>query len=289
MSQAFTESVKNSFGPNATPKAKRMVSSLIQHIHDFARENQLTTEEWLWGVNFINRIGQMSDERRNEGLESLVDALTNEMEHSNHTSSAILGPFYLPGSPVYANGESIVQKALPTDVKAFTRGRVTDTEGNPLAGAKIEVWQCNSAGFYSQQKEHDGPEFNLRGTFIADKDGYYSFECLRPTSYPIPYDGPAGDLLKIMDRHPDRPSHIHWRVSHPGFHTLVTQIYDSECPFTKNDSVHAVKDDIIVKFNKALPEEKVGDAKFTLDYNISLATEESIQQARAAARKEQGL
>lgn len=119
MSQEFTDAVKASMGPKATPKARRMISSLIQHIHDFARENQLTTEEWLWGVNFINRIGQMSDDKRNEGilvcdilgLESLVDALTNESENSTHTSSAILGPFYLPNSPVYPNGGSIVQKS----------------------------------------------------------------------------------------------------------------------------------------------------------------------------------
>ena len=107
-------------------------------------------------------------------------------------------------------------KAIPTDVKCFVRGKVTDTEGKPLGGAQLEVWQCNSAGFYSQQADHDGPEFNLRGTFITDDEGNYSFECLRPTLYPIPYDGPAGDLLKIMDRHPNRPSHIHWRVSHQG-------------------------------------------------------------------------
>ncbi|EER35432.1 conserved hypothetical protein [Candida tropicalis MYA-3404] len=281
MSQEFTDAVKASMGPKATPKAKRMISSLIQHIHDFARENQLTTEEWLWGVNFINRIGQMSDDKRNEGilvcdilgLESLVDALTNESENSTHTSSAILGPFYLPNSPVYPNGGSIVQKALPTDVRCLTSGKVTSVDGKPLAGAKIEVWQCNSAGFYSQQKEHDGPDFNLRGTFYTDDDGNYSFECLKPTSYPIPYDGPAGDLLLLMDRHPHRPSHIHWRVSHPEYHTLVTQIYDSECPYTKNDSVHAVKDDIIVEF-------KERDGGWYLDYDISLATEESIKRAR---------
>lgn len=297
MSQAFTESVKTSLGPNATPRAKKLIASLVQHVHDFARENHLTTEDWLWGVDFINRIGQMSDSRRNEGilvcdiigLETLVDALTNESEQSNHTSSAILGPFYLPDSPVYPNGGSIVQKAIPTDVKCFVRGKVTDTEGKPLGGAQLEVWQCNSAGFYSQQADHDGPEFNLRGTFITDDEGNYSFECLRPTLYPIPYDGPAGDLLKIMDRHPNRPSHIHWRVSHPGYHTLITQIYDAECPYTNNDSVYAVKDDIVVHFEKVDNKDKdlVGKVEYKLDYDISLATESSIQEARAAAKARQ--
>lgn len=286
MSQEFTDNVIKSFGPKSTPKAKKILKSLIQHVHDFTRENNISTDEWLWAVDFVNRIGQMSDSKRNEGilvsdvlgLEALVDTLTHSSDFSDHTSSAIIGPFYRPNSPVYKNGESIIIKDVGGE-KTLISGKITDTKGNPLIGAKIEVWHCAPNGLYEQQ-DPDQPEYNLRGTFFADEKGNYSFICLRPTAYPIPYDGPAGDLLTLMDRHPMRPGHIHWRVTHPNFHSLITQTYDGEDPYTKDDSVFAVKDDIIINFTPASPEVAAKGIKNELTYNISLALEADIQLSR---------
>ncbi|KAK6454899.1 hydroxyquinol 1,2 dioxygenase [Scheffersomyces xylosifermentans] len=288
MSQEFTDHVKTSFGPKSTQKSRRVLGSLIQHIHDFTRENQITVDEWMWGVNFINRIGQISDEKRNEGilvsdvlgLEALVDTITHAADTKGHTSSAIIGPFYRDNSPVYKNGESIIQKEVGGE-KTLVTGRVTDTKGNPLKGAKLEVWHCAPNGLYEQQ-DPDQPEYNLRGTFFADDEGKYSFVGLRPTAYPIPYDGPAGDLLQIMDRHPMRPGHIHWRVSHPTFHTLITQIYDRDCKYTKDDSVFAVKEDIIVDFKPLgdVPEFAKKGVTNRLDYDIVLTLEEEVQKTR---------
>ncbi|EGW35392.1 hydroxyquinol 1,2 dioxygenase [Spathaspora passalidarum NRRL Y-27907] len=291
MSQEFTDYVKSSFGPKATPKARRILTSLIQHIHDFTRENHITVDEWMFGVDFINRIGQMSDARRNEGilvsdvvgLEALVDTLTHASDSVGHTSSAIIGPFYRDNSPEYPYGGSIIQKEVGGE-KTWVSGIVTDTNGKPLAGAKIEVWHCAPNGLYEQQ-DPDQPDYNLRGTFYADEQGKYAFIGLRPTAYPIPYDGPAGDLLQMMDRHPMRPGHIHWRVSHPEFHTLITQIYDRDCKYTKDDSVFAVKDDIIVDFKKVASDDKeLGDkgVQNRLDYDIVLTLEEEIQKTRAS-------
>ncbi|EAZ63936.1 hydroxyquinol 1,2- dioxygenase [Scheffersomyces stipitis CBS 6054] len=288
MSQEFTEYVKTAFGPKSTPKTRRVLGSLIQHIHDFTRENHITVDEWMWGVNFINRIGQMSDEKRNEGilvsdvigLEALVDTITHASDAKGHTSSAIIGPFYRDNSPVYPNGASIIQKEVGGE-KTLVSGKVTDTKGQPLKGAKIEVWHCAPNGLYEQQ-DPEQPEYNLRGTFYADDEGNYSFVGLRPTAYPIPYDGPAGDLLQLMDRHPMRPGHIHWRVSHPEFHTLITQIYDSECKYAKDDSVFAVKEDIIVNFNPVEDNSplKAKGIQNTLDYDIILVLEEEIRKTR---------
>ncbi|VVT58925.1 uncharacterized protein SAPINGB_P006453 [Magnusiomyces paraingens] len=289
MDQQFTDMVIAAMGPKTTPKMRRILGSLIQHIHDFTRENQVTVEEWMAGVDFINRIGQMSDARRNEGilvsdvfgLESLVDAITYHLEESDHTSTAIIGPFYRPNSPKYPYGASIIQKDLGGQ-KAWVHGRVTDTNGKPLEGAELEVWHTAPNGLYEQQ-DPEQPDYNLRGTFTADKNGDYAYVALRPTNYPIPYDGPAGDLLQLMDRHPFRPSHIHWRVTKPGFRSLITQIYDSDCEYVKNDSVFAVKPELVVHFKPASEEikSKYG-VEFDLEYNVALPTE---AQAHAQIEK----
>ncbi|ODQ78133.1 hypothetical protein BABINDRAFT_9732 [Babjeviella inositovora NRRL Y-12698] len=292
MSQEYTDFVINSFGPKATPRSRRIIGSLIQHIHDFTRENYITVDEWMYGVEFINKIGQMSDSTRNEGilvsdvlgLEALVDTQTHAVaeRHGSSTaatSSAILGPFYRENSPVYKNGESIIIKEVG-GVKAYVSGKITNTQGEALAGAMVEVWHCAPNGLYEQQ-DPEQPDFNLRGTFYTDKDGFYSFVCLEPTAYPIPYDGPAGGLLQFMDRHPMRPSHIHWRVTHPSYHSLITQIYNREDPYTEDDSVFAVKEDCVVDFIKAdgkIAEEHQVEKE--LRFSVALELEEFVQQDR---------
>lgn len=288
MSQEFTDTVIESFGPKSTPRSRKIMLSLIQHIHDFTRENNIMVDDWLYAVNFINRIGQMSDDKRNEailvsdvlGLEALVDTLTHNSDKNDHTSSAILGPFYRENSPLYPKGHSIIIKDVGGE-KALIKGRILNTEGKPLAGAKIEVWHCAPNGLYEQQ-DPDQPDYNLRGAFIADENGAYEFIGLRPTAYPIPYDGPAGDLLKIMDRHPMRPGHIHWRVTHPSYHSLVTQTYDAECQYSLDDSVFAVKEDIIIKFTPASEALKKRGVLVELDYDITLTLESEIQKCRAS-------
>lgn len=251
----------------------------------------------MFGVDFINRIGQMSDSKRNEGilvsdvlgLETLVDTQTHNLDHVKKTSSAILGPFYRPNGPEYKNGESIIQKEVGGH-KAYVFGKITDPEGNPLTNAQVEVWHCAPNGLYEQQ-DPDQPDFNLRGVFHTDSEGHYSYVCLRPTSYPIPYDGPAGDLLQYMDRHPNRPSHIHWRVTADKYHDLITQIYDSSCEYVKDDSVFAVKSDCVVDFfpiddlelaktNKhvaSIADLKKRGVEYYLHYDISLPLETDME------------
>ncbi|KAI8313587.1 Catechol 1,2-dioxygenase [Colletotrichum sp. SAR11_240] len=246
LGQDFTKQVIASMGKETDPRLRVILTSFIQHIHDFAREVDLTTDEWMMGVNMINWAGQMSNDRRNEGqllcdvigLESLVDDITNRVATRNGqpgTATAILGPFWRADTPVRSNGSTIVLK-VPED------------------------------GLYEQQ-DADQPEHNLRGVFKTDSEGRYGFYCLRPTPYPVPDDGPAGKLLGLLHRHPYRPAHIHLIVRSESFQSVTTQIFDEDSKYLEDDSVFAVKDGLTVRFL-----ERKGDAKapWELEYNIKL-------------------
>ena len=192
----------------------------------------------------MNEAGRMSDNKRNEGqllcdvlgLESLVDEITYKLATDaadEPTATAILGPFYRHGAPKLEMGANIVQGVQEDGDRTWMHGTVTDFKtGNPIEGAVIDVWHTAPNGLYEQQ-DPDQPEMNLRGTFTTGKDGKYSFYCLRPVPYPIPFDGPAGKVLQALDRHPYRPAHIHFLVSIVascfifGF-TRLTLLYSSE-------------------------------------------------------------
>src|SRR5687768_1278472 len=282
--ERFTDTVINAMGPNTSPRVREVMTALIRHMHDFAREVNLTTAEYLAACDFVVRIGKMSDERRNEailasdifGLESLVDFLDQgaatgatpaaTAEASDITSSAILGPFWREDAPVYPNGASIVQGGVEGGEMALVQGRVLSIDGQPVEGAIVNVWETAPNGLYEQQDPNQ-PDYNLRGQFRTDKDGRYAFRGYRPVAYPIPFDGPAGDLLQMMDRHPYRPSHVHFRVRAPGHQELVTQIFDREDKYVENDSVFAVKDSLIVDFK---PAPAGADTKYVVDYDIRL-------------------
>ncbi|KDN67260.1 putative dioxygenase [Colletotrichum sublineola] len=287
LGQDFTKQVIASMGKDTNPRLRQVLSSFIQHIHDFAREVDLTTDEWMAGVNMINWAGQMSNDRRNEGqllcdvigLESLVDDITNRVATKNGapgTATAILGPFWRADTPVRANGSTIVLKCPDDGELVFMYGQVTcSNTGKPLANASVDVWQASTNGkpihgLYEQQ-DADQPEHNLRGKFVTDEEGRYAFYCLRPTPYPVPGDGPAGKLLDLLHRHHYRPAHIHLIVQAEGFRSVTTQIFDDDSDYLDNDSVFAVKDGLTVKFT-----ERKGDPKAAkeLEYDIQLVSEE---------------
>ncbi|KAL2868036.1 intradiol ring-cleavage dioxygenase [Aspergillus lucknowensis] len=281
----FTDNVISAMGKNVNPRFRQLMASLIRHVHDFARENELTVDEWMAGVQLMNWAGQMSDAKRNEGqlvcdvigLESLVDEITFKLADEAAdapTATAILGPFFRPDTPFRANGETIVRTA-PTDGSgetAYMTGQVVDfATKKPLVDAVVEVWQASTNGLYEQQ-DPGQEEFNLRGKFRTDVEGRYSFYCLRPTPYPVPDDGPAGKLLKLMDRHPFRPAHIHIIATCDGYKPLTTQIFDRKDPYLTNDSVFAVKDSLIVDFV-----ERKGDpqAGLELTYDVKLVPDKT--------------
>ncbi|CRG85725.1 Catechol 1,2-dioxygenase [Talaromyces islandicus] len=276
----FTDRVINSMGPKTNPRLRQLMASLIRHIHDFARENELTVDEWMAGVQMINWAGKMSDEKRNEGqllcdvigLESLVDEITYKVvsESDAPTATAILGPFFRADTIARKNGDSIVT-GVDDGEMTFMHGQVVDfTTKQPIAGATVEVWQASTNGLYEQQDPNQ-VEHNLRGKFTTDENGRYWFYCIRPTPYPVPGDGPAGKLLEMMDRHPFRPAHIHILATHDKYKPLVTQIFDRKDQYLTNDSVFAVKDSLIVDF---VPRKDDPKASLELNYDVKLVPAE---------------
>jgi catechol 1,2-dioxygenase len=246
----------------------------------------------------MNAAGKMSDDKRNEGqllcdilgLESLVDEITYKLASDaadEPTATAILGPFYRHNAPQLDMGACIVSDEINKQGdRTWMHGTVTDfVTGKPIEGAVVDVWHTAPNGLYEQQ-DPDQPEMNLRGRFTTGKDGKYNFYCLRPVPYPIPYDGPAGIVLKAMDRHPMRPAHIHFLVSFrllseieivltleqlkaPGYKPIVTQIFDRKSKYIEDDAVFAVKDSLIVDFKPFQGDSK---AEFELPYNFKMAS-----------------
>lgn len=275
----FTDLVINAMGPKTSPRMREVMTALIRHLHDFAREIELTVDEWSEGVALMNWAGQMSNDRRNEGqlvsdvvgLESLVDEITYKKaaEAADHaTASAILGPFFRHDHPVREKGASISFNTPDDAEVTYMYGRVVDAvTKQPLKNASIDVWQCSTNGLYEQQDENQ-VEHNLRGKFMTDENGEYAFYCIRPTPYPIPYDGPAGKLLQLLDRHPYRPAHIHLIVMIDGYKPITTQIFDKKSKYLDDDSVFAVKDSLVVDFE---PRQNDPQAKLELKYDIGMA------------------
>jgi len=276
----FTKHCIDTIGPKTGPRERLVLGALIKHIHDFAREVELTVDEWMLGVHFVNSIGQISDSKRNEGqrisdvlgLESLVDEIAHKMMTEGDlspTSSSILGPFWSPNAPFRELGGSIIQDPAPLGQPALMHGKVTDvTTGKGIPNAVFDIWQASANGKYDFQDPDNQTDNNLRGKFKTDANGEYNFYCLKPTAYSLPTDGPAGVLLKLLDRHPMRPAHIHLMITHDDYTPVTTQIFPSDDPYLTTDTVFAVKDDLVVEFT---PRENDPKAKLNLEYNVLLA------------------
>lgn len=279
----YTDHVINSMSKDTDPRTKILFSSLVKHLHHFAREVDLTTEEWFQSCEFINQVGQISSGKRNEailvsdilGLESLVDELAHERakklgipdnQDNEPTYSAILGPFWRDGAPEVPIDGDIVTQHFEEEEPTYFHGHVTGSNGRPLKGVEVDVWHTGPDGLYDSQNEQ-GPDFNMRGRIYTDDRGFYGFYCLKPVPYPIPHDGPAGKMLAALGRHPMRPAHIHLMVKKDGYKPLITQVFDEAGPYLKDDAVFAVKDSLIIKFEPTSTREK---AKFEVRYDIQL-------------------
>jgi len=275
----FTQHCIDTIGPKTDARSREILSSLIKHLHDFAREVELSVDEWMLGVHFVNSIGQISTKVRNEGqrisdvlgLESLVDEIAHKLltEGANPTSSSILGPFWSPNAPFRPLGGSIIQDPAPNGHPALMHGKVTDLlTGKGIPGAVVDIWQASSNGKYDFQDPENQSDNNLRGKFTCDENGEYNFYILKPTAYSLPTDGPAGVLLNLLDRHPMRPAHIHLIMTHPDYKPVTTQIFPKDDPYLETDTVFAVKDDLVIDFK---PRQGDPKAELDLEYNIILA------------------
>lgn len=261
---------------------RQIMEAAIRHMHEFCKEVDLTYDEWLQAMGWLRRAGDISNDARNEfilisdilGIEVLVDMLDKRPTHGE-TISTVLGPFYRENPPVLPKGASIIQKDFPGQKTVRVSGRILDTEGKPVPGVTIDVWEDAPNGLYEQQ-DPEQPEMNLRGRFQTDANGEYEFVCIRPVPYPIPYDGAAGELLNYMGHHPMRPGHIHFMIMKDGYKTLISQIYDSETEHLDSDSVFAVKEDLIGHLK---PAPQGADTDLVMSFDFVIRSDALLAQA----------
>ena len=266
---SVTDIVLEAMSRTPDPRLREIMASLVRHLHAFLREAKLSEEEFETGLDFLVRLGQASGPEKNEvilasdllGLSTLAVLLANA-RGQGETDAALLGPFWRAGSPVCESGESIARDGGAGDPLEVTGG-VVDLEGRPVAGAVVDVWQASPVGLYENQ-DAEQPEHNLRGRFQTDADGRFHFRTVRPAGYPVPTDGPCGELLRAQDRHPYRPAHIHFMVSREGYRTLVTQVFANDDDCIASDVVFGVTPALSGNFSKG------ADGLNHLDYRFVL-------------------
>jgi protocatechuate 3,4-dioxygenase beta subunit len=238
---------------SADLRLQQILASAVRHIHEFVSEVGLTREEWAAGVEFLTAVGQMSTDTRQEfillsdvlGVSSLVEMIAYNGA-PGATDNTVLGPFYIPDSPMREFGESVVvnEDGGPPLV---VRGQVMDLEGRPIGGALLDVWQTASNGKYPVQDGSQDPR-NLRARFVATTDGRFEFRTIRPVAYPVPDDGPVGRLLRAAGRHPWRPAHVHIMATKDGYQSLTTHVFDADSDYLDSDAVFGVRTSLVTKF-----------------------------------------
>ncbi|GAA6196988.1 intradiol ring-cleavage dioxygenase [Pseudophaeobacter arcticus] len=259
---------------NAQAKDARLadvMGAITKHLHAAVKEIEPTQEEWFEAIQFLTKVGHTCDDWRQEfillsdslGVSMLVDAINNR-KPSGASESTVLGPFHVPDAPELPMGSDICldEKGEPMLVK----GRILGTDGVPIKGAKIDVWQANDEGFYDVQQKGLQPDFNLRGVFRTGADGSYHFKGVKPKFYPIPDDGPVGQMLEKLGRHPFRPAHLHYILEAEGFETLITHIFDPDDPYIHSDAVFGVKESLLAKFELVKDPARIAEAGFAGPY-----------------------
>lgn len=257
-----TDAVIASLGQNGaiTDRQREIMTALLTHLHGFCKEVNLQHHEFIDACMFLGRAGETCNDKRQEfillgdilGVEVLCDMLSNPVG-GTESESTVLGPFYRENPPVLPLGASTAQKHFDDEETVFMEGYVKDTSGQPLAGVTLDIWEDAPNGLY-ENHDHDQPDYNLRGRFETDENGYFALRAVRPVPYPIPDNETAGELLRYMGHHPNRPGHLHFILAKDGFRTLVSQVFDSTSDWLDNDSVFAVKNSLIGEFAPGKPE-----------------------------------
>ena len=260
-------------------RLQRVITSLVQHLHAFAREIHLTEAEWATGIEFLTAVGRTCSATRQEfillsdtlGLSTLVTA-QNHRKPIGCTEATVFGPFHVEGAPERPLGADVANGA--EGEPCLVRGCVRGFAGEPIAGAAIEVWQADAKGLYDIQYD-ELDEHRARATLRSAQDGSYHFRSIVATSYPIPHDGPVGQLLEALNRHPWRPAHLHFRITAPGYETLVTHVFRDGDPYLDSDAVFGVRSSLVADWVRhpagPTPEGDVLEIPFhTLDFDFVL-------------------
>lgn len=253
---ASVEAVNERVAADVEPRVKEVMSFLVKHLHAFVKEACITQEEWELAIGFLTKTGKICSDERQEfillsdtlGVSMLVDAINNRRK-PGATENTVLGPFHVAGAPHRGMGDCISLDGKGES--CLFEGTVVDLKGNPIEGAHIDVWSDNAEGYYDVQQPGVQPKWNNRGVFTTGPDGRYSFVGIKPVSYPIPDDGPVGQMLTHLGRHPFRPAHMHYIVTAPGFQKVVTHTFVGNDPYLGSDAVFGVKETLIAPYQRA--------------------------------------
>jgi len=260
-------------------RTKEIMASLIKHLHAFIRDVNLTEAEWLAGIQFLTATGQKCDDKRQEfillsdtlGATTMKDIINNR-KPPGVTEYTILGPFHRADAPELPLSSNIAGDMAGEAV--IVRGRVLARDGRPIPNAALDVWQSDAEGHYDLQMPNiEGTA--LRGVFHADAEGHYVFRTIKPSFYPIPYDGPVGQMLIALGRHPYRPAHIHFIVSAPGYKSVTTELFAEGDPYLDSDAVFGVRGSLVVPFVRhestvEAAQLNVPSPFYTIDYDFVL-------------------
>jgi hydroxyquinol 1,2-dioxygenase len=266
--ERLTEAVRRSFDDAPSERLRLVLDSLVRHLHGFAAEVGLTEDEWFGAIEFLTETGRITSDVRQEfillsdvlGVSMLVVGL-NHAASGPATESTVFGPFFVEGSPRYDNGDDLANGAAGET--CFVEGRVLTPSGDPVPGARVDVWHADDAGMYDVQYGA-ADVARGRGHVFTEDDGRFWFRTIRPTAYPIPTDGPVGRLLAETRRSPMRPAHVHFRIEAAGYRTLTTHVFAEGDPFLDSDAVFGVKESLVAPFVRG------GDGVWSLRYDFVL-------------------
>jgi hydroxyquinol 1,2-dioxygenase len=252
----ITDLAVERWGTAKDPRLAEILTSLVRHLHGFAREVRLTEAEWMAAIQWLNRTGQISDEKREEFiLASDVLGLSMLVVQMNHrlapeaTPNTVLGPFHIDGSPPLPFGADMSDGVAGTPL--FVHGTVRDLSGAPVGGAVLDVWQADGDGMYEAQLEVD--EARLRAKYAAREDGSYCVRTVAPLGYAIPMDGPVGELIGATEISHFRPAHVHFLIDVPGYEPLITHLFREGAEYLDSDVVFGTKEELVVAFEQREP------------------------------------
>lgn len=262
----ITEVFASYFAEDTDPRTREVLTAMARHLHDFAREVNLTHDEWQMGISFLEGCAAIESEDRHEfilasdvmGLSSLVDMINSR---ADATSSSVLGPFHVSNPPALPIGGDM--KRDFGGPMLMVEGQVTGSDGEVIPNATLDIWQTAPNGLYASQDEAQDM-FSFHGLMTTDDQGHFGFTTVKPVEYTVPTDGPVGDILRAAGRHPWRPSHLHYIVSAPGYRTLVTEVFPDDDPYLDQDTVFGVRDDLVMAY-----EERPADTFPTSGYVLS--------------------
>jgi len=269
-SDNITDTFLGYFGDDTDPRVREVMVSLATHLHAFARETKLTHQEWEKGLDLLRQAGSITTPERDEfvllsdvlGMSSLVDMINSP---EKGTSSSVLGPFHISNPPAMEMGADL--RGDYDGELVLVSGRVIDTDGQPISGATLDVWQTAPNGLYSSQ-DPEQDKYSFHALFTTGDDGLYSFTTVKPVEYTVPTDGPVGEILNATGRHPWRPSHLHYIIKAAGFRSLVTEVFPDDDPYLDQDTVFGVRNDLVMKY-KPQPANSFPDKGFVLSGTVT--------------------